>query len=81
MQDALKNKNWVQAMKEKMNTLERNKTWEIVALPKEKQLVGCKWVHTLKCKADGSLERYKMRLVTKRYTQLMEWTIKKFLHL
>ena len=52
-----------------MNALERNQTWEIVELPKEKNPVGCKWVYTLKYKADGSLERYKARLVAKGYTQ------------
>jgi hypothetical protein len=52
-----------------MNALERNQTWEIVELPKEKKIVGCKWVYTLKYKVDGSLKRYKVRLVAKGYTQ------------
>ena len=52
-----------------MNALERNQTWEIVELPKEKKRVGCKWVYALKYKVDGSLERYKARLVAKGFTQ------------
>ena len=52
-----------------MNTLRRSGMWEIVNLPKEKKIVGCKWVFTIKCKADGSLERYKARLVAKGFTQ------------
>ena len=31
--------------------------------------MGCKWVFTIKCKADGSVERYKARLVAKGFTQ------------
>lgn len=38
-------------------------------MPKEKRKVGCKWVFTVKSKADGSIERYKARLVAKGFTQ------------
>ena len=31
--------------------------------------MGCKWIFTIKCKADGSVERYKARLVAKGFTQ------------
>ena len=34
-----------------------------------KKPVGCKWVYTVKYRADGSIERYKTRLVAKGYTQ------------
>ena len=37
--------------------------------PRDKKPVGCRWVYTLKYRADGSLERYKARLVTKGYPQ------------
>ena len=52
-----------------MNAFLKNRTWEIVDLPKEKKTVGCKWVFTIKCKPDGSIERYKARLVAKGFTQ------------
>ena len=38
-------------------------------LPRGKTLVGCKWIFTVKYKVDGTIERYKARLVTKGYTQ------------
>ncbi|RVW15595.1 Retrovirus-related Pol polyprotein from transposon RE2 [Vitis vinifera] len=34
-----------------------------------KKSVGCRWIYTVKYKAYGSIERFKARLVAKRYTQ------------
>ena len=34
-----------------------------------KRTVGCRWIFTVKYRADGTLERYKVRLVAKGYTQ------------
>ena len=42
-------------------------SWQICL--QEKKLIGCKWVYTIKYKVDRSLERYKVRLVAKGYTQ------------
>lgn len=52
-----------------MEAQEKNRTWELVELPKGKKLVGCRWVFTVKYNSDGSEERYKARLVAKGYTQ------------
>jgi len=52
-------------MKEEMDALERNKTWDLVELPKDKKVVGCKWVYKLKKGDDDKIERYKERLVEK----------------
>ena len=61
--------NWKLAVMEEMNALRRSGTWEIVNLPRDKKIVGCKWVFTIKCKADGNVDRYKARLVAKGFTQ------------
>ena len=42
-------------MRAEMHTLEKNETWELVDLLKEKKPVGCTWVFAVKLKADGSL--------------------------
>ena len=48
--------------------MRKNGTWEVVELPSEKNVVGCKWVFTIKSKAYGSIERYKAKLVAKGFT-------------
>ena len=65
VQDALQMTEWKEAVFEEIRALEKNKTWEIVTLPEGKTIVGRKWVFTVKFKSDGTLERYKARLVAK----------------
>ncbi|RVW29940.1 Retrovirus-related Pol polyprotein from transposon RE1 [Vitis vinifera] len=52
-----------------MKSLQKNETWELVECPPGKKPFGCRWIYTVKYKADGSLERFKARLVAKGYTQ------------
>jgi hypothetical protein len=56
-------------MDEEMATFYVNVTWELVALPKDKKAIGCKWVYKVKHNADGFVNRYKARLVAKGYAQ------------
>ena len=49
--------------------MDKNQTWEITDLPKGKSPVGCKWVFTIKYNADGTISRYKARLVARGFTQ------------
>ena len=56
-------------MDEEMQSLLKNQTGEVVPLPFGKNAVGCKWVHTKKHHADGTLERYKSRLIARGFTQ------------
>ena len=59
-------------MKVEMEVLAKNNTWELVKFPKGIKPVGCRWVFTVKYKSDGSIERYKVRLVAKEYAQTYE---------
>ncbi|KAM0055872.1 putative RNA-directed DNA polymerase [Helianthus debilis subsp. tardiflorus] len=69
VQQALELKNWKDAMETEMEALMKNDTWERCVLPPGKKPVGCHWVFTIKHKPDGTIERYKTRLVAKGYTK------------
>ncbi len=66
-EQAVGNPKWDNAMDEKMAALDANANWELVALPKDKKEIGCKWMYKVKHNADGSMSRYKARLVAKGY--------------
>jgi len=68
-EEAILNPAWQMAMTQEFEALYTNDTWELVPLPKDKKPIGCKWVYKIKHKADGSVERFKARLVVKGYTQ------------
>ena len=58
-------------MQEKLDTLNQNSTWKLVPLPHGAKPVDSKWVFNVKFQADGSIERYKARLVTKGFTHIL----------
>ena len=77
IEKAFKDPQWTKAIVEKMTALQKNRTWMLVPLPEGKRKVGCKWVFSIKHKADGSVERYKARLVAKDTLRHMESITKK----
>ena len=46
-----------------------NQTWDLVDLPMGSKPIRCKWIFKRKTKPNGSIERYKARLVVVGYTQ------------
>jgi hypothetical protein len=67
--EASTNPLWQAAMKEELDALHKNNTWDLVDLPPGKSMVGCKWVYKIKTCSDGIVDRYKARLVARGFTQ------------
>ena len=61
---------WCAAMREELEALRKNQTWELTDLLEGKRAVGCKWVFTIKQNPEGKIERYKARLVARGYSQV-----------
>ena len=60
---------WKKATDSEFNSLIENDTWELVTLPEGKNIVGSKWVFKVKRDANGTVERFKARLVAQGYSQ------------
>ena len=62
-------KEWKDAMCSEFKSLTKNHTWDLVDMPEDKNIVGCKWVFKVKHDDKGNIARYKARLVAQGYTQ------------
>ncbi|KAJ9565416.1 hypothetical protein OSB04_001382 [Centaurea solstitialis] len=68
-EEVSQNKAWQKAMEEEITALEQNQTWELVPRPRDIKPISCKWVYKIKRRPDGSIERYKARLVARGFSQ------------
>ncbi|KAE8715770.1 hypothetical protein F3Y22_tig00110160pilonHSYRG00432 [Hibiscus syriacus] len=64
------NDKWMAAMVEEMESLNHNRTWELVPLSEGKKPIGCKWVYKKKpTVTEKEGEKFKARLVAKGFSQ------------
>lgn len=54
-------------MCEKIHVLEGNHIWDLVDLPDGKSPAGRKWVFTVKVNSDGSVTRFKAKIMVNGY--------------
>ncbi|KAG6606498.1 Integrase catalytic core protein [Phytophthora cinnamomi] len=60
---------WKEACDSEYDSLLKNKTWEVVPLPKGRKAIGNRWVFRVKENQAGEVERFKARLVAKGFSQ------------
>jgi hypothetical protein len=60
---------WRAAMHDKINSVERNKTWKLVNLPAGHHPIGLKWLFKLKRYEAGEVIKHKARLVARGFLQ------------
>ncbi|GJT33877.1 ribonuclease H-like domain-containing protein [Tanacetum coccineum] len=68
--EAFNDVNWHSAMRDEYNALIKNSTWTLIPRPPNVNVVLCMWLFRYKYLADGTLSRYKARLVANGSTQL-----------
>ncbi|KAH9647737.1 retrovirus-related pol polyprotein from transposon RE1 [Citrus sinensis] len=66
---ALSDPMWYKAMQEEYLALKANHTWDLVLPATPVKIVGNKWVFRIKYNSDGSVSRYKARLVANGFHQ------------
>ena len=54
---------WLQAMHEELQSLNKNNTWTLVDKPKDRRIINCKWVFKIKKDTKGDIMKFKARLV------------------
>ena len=67
--EALKDPNWRNTMCEEYNAQVKHHTWDLTKPTTQQNIISCQWIFTLKYRDDGSIERYKARLVARGFHQ------------
>ena len=60
---------WLAAVNSELDSIQENDVWTVVERPKNKSVIGTRWVFKIKRNAKNEPERYKARLVAKGYNQ------------
>ncbi|KAL2237188.1 UNVERIFIED_CONTAM: Retrovirus-related Pol polyprotein from transposon TNT 1-94 [Sesamum indicum] len=62
-------KQWKEAVKSEMDSIVSNGTWVLVDLPPGCTIIGCKWIFKRKLKPDGTIDKFKAKLLAKGFKQ------------
>nr|KAJ0209305.1 hypothetical protein LSAT_V11C400216660 [Lactuca sativa] len=60
---------WKEAIHDEIDSIMHKNTWILVDLPPGFKELGCKWILKIKMKVDGTIDKYKARLVIQGFRQ------------
>jgi hypothetical protein len=60
---------WRETMEDEMRSMSANQVWKLEEIPKGAKTIGCKWLYKIKRDSKGNIDRFKVRLVVKGFTQ------------
>ena len=66
-------------MKEEINSINKNNTWELTSLLKDHRANGIKWVFKTKRNANGNIKKHKVKIIVKDRNNNKELIMKKSL--
>ena len=69
-EEVSEDEDWIRAMNEEIDQIEKNNTWEFFPRPADKNVIGSKWVFKNNINEQGQIVRNKARLVYKGYAQV-----------
>eukprot|EP00253_Pinus_taeda_P034872 PITA_34872 len=77
-EEAIKDENWVQGMDEEIEAIEKNDTWDLIDLPKDKNLIGVKWVYKTKLNEKGDFDIDEFKEATMKEFEMSDLGLMKY---
>lgn len=68
--DLIHSRLWKEAIEKELQNLENHQTWEYNELPSGQKAIGSKWIFKVKYYPDGSVTKFKARLVAQGFSQV-----------
>ena len=69
-EEAVQQPVWVDAMVEEYDSIIYNTVWDVVPRPQGKSVVSSRWLYKVKQVADGSVEKHKVRFVSRGFSHV-----------
>jgi hypothetical protein len=60
---------WLEATEDELSSMSSSGVCDLVEIPNGAKKIGCKWIYKTKYESKGKIERFKVRLVAKGFTQ------------